>query len=139
MLDDILSRGGMNRCQPETLAMFARENPDELPTLLKLYRTDNSCEEIGRPSTAFDFFEEVSAIRSIRFARVRYDGVVRSWRAQRSKRSRAASWLEARPLARPELSRTARNIWSKLARSFIGAALWVRPQVLRAPFGNECH
>src|SRR3984893_3027499 len=131
LLDDILRGVHESLTKPETMAMIRAKIRDELPTLLKLYRTDKFLmNKIVASATAF--FEDVRSDPKHPF-RGEFDRMVLSFvdrlRSDRSYADRIAG-LKRDLLARPELGDLARNIWSN-ARSFIERSASGETQVLQ--------
>ena len=131
LLDDILRGVHESLTKPETMAMIRAKIRDELPTLLKLYRTDKFLmNKIVASATAF--FEDVRSDPKHPF-RGEFDRMVLSFvdrlGSDRSYADRIAG-LKRDLLARPELGDLARNIWSN-ARSFIERSASGETQVLQ--------
>jgi uncharacterized membrane-anchored protein YjiN (DUF445 family) len=119
LLDDMLRAVHQTMTQPETMAMIREKIRGELPTLLKLYRTDKFLmNKIVASATAF--FEEVRSDPKHPF-RGEFDRMVLSFVDRLSSDKSYADRIDGLKrdlLARPELGDLARNIWSN-ARVFI--------------------
>ncbi len=119
LLDDMLRAVHETMTQPETMAMIREKIRGELPTLLKLYRTDKFLmNKIVASATAF--FEEVRSDPNHPF-RGEFDRMVLSFVDRLSSDKGYADRIDGLKrdlLARPELGDLARNIWSN-ARAFI--------------------
>jgi uncharacterized membrane-anchored protein YjiN (DUF445 family) len=119
LLDDMLRAVHQTMTQPETMAMIREKIRGELPTLLKLYRTDKFLmNKIVASATAF--FEEVRSDPNHPF-RGEFDRMVLSFVDRLSSDKSYADRIDGLKrdlLARPELGDLARNIWSN-ARVFI--------------------
>jgi uncharacterized membrane-anchored protein YjiN (DUF445 family) len=119
LLDDMLRAVHQTMTQPETMAMIREKIRGELPTLLKLYRTDKFLmNKIVASATAF--FEEVRGDPNHPF-RGEFDRMVLSFVDRLSSDKSYADRIDGLKrdlLARPELGDLARNIWSN-ARAFI--------------------
>jgi uncharacterized membrane-anchored protein YjiN (DUF445 family) len=119
LLDDMLRAVHQTMTQPETMAMIREKIRGELPTLLKLYRTDKFLmNKIVASATAF--FEEVRSDPNHPF-RGEFDRMVLSFVDRLSSDKSYADRIDGLKrdlLARPELGDLARNIWSN-ARLFI--------------------
>jgi uncharacterized membrane-anchored protein YjiN (DUF445 family) len=131
LLDDILRGVHESLTKPETMAMIRAKIRDELPTLLKLYRTDKFLmNKIVASATAF--FEDVRNDPKHPF-RGEFDRMVLSFvdrlGSDRSYADRIDG-LKRDLLARPELGDLARNIWSN-ARSFFERSASGETQVLQ--------
>jgi uncharacterized membrane-anchored protein YjiN (DUF445 family) len=131
LLDDILRAAHESMTKPETMAMLRARIRDELPTLLKLYRTDKFLvKKLVASVTAF--FEEVRDDPKHPF-RGEFDRMVLSF-VDRLGNDRIYAeridGLKRDLLARPELGELARNIWSN-ARSFIERSAMGETQVLQ--------
>ena len=131
LLDDILRAVHESLTKAETMAMIREKIRSELPTLLKLYRTDKFLvNKIVASATAF--FEEVRGDPKHPF-RGEFDSMVLSFvdrlGSDRAYADRIAG-LKRDLLARPELADLARNIWSN-ARSFIERSASGETQVLQ--------
>ena len=119
LLDDILRALHQSLTEPETMALIREKIRGELPTLLKLYRTDRFLvNRIVASATAF--FEDVRNDPSHPF-RGEFDRMLLSFvdrlGSDRSYADRIDG-LKRDLLARPELGDLAKNIWSN-TRSFI--------------------
>ncbi len=119
LLDDLLGAVHGALTQPQTMAMIREKIRDELPTLLKFYRTDKFLlnKIVASAST---FFDEVRSDPEHPF-RGEFDRMVLSFvdrlESEPAYGERIAD-LKRDLLARPELGALAQNIWSN-ARSFI--------------------
>jgi uncharacterized membrane-anchored protein YjiN (DUF445 family) len=131
LLDDILRGVHQALTQPETLAMIRAKIRAELPTLLKLYRTDKFLvNKIVASATAF--FEEVRGDPKHPF-RGEFDRMLLSFVDRLGSDPSYAERIDGLKrdlLARPELGDLARNIWSN-ARSFIERSASGETQVLQ--------
>jgi uncharacterized membrane-anchored protein YjiN (DUF445 family) len=131
LLDDILRAVHQTLTQPETLAMVREKIRGELPTLLKLYRTDKFLvNRIVASVTAF--FEEVRNDPKHPF-RGEFDRMVLSFVDRLGTDPAYADRIDGLKrdlLARPELGDLARNIWSNL-RAFIERSASGETQVLQ--------
>ncbi len=131
LLDDILRAVHDSLTKAETMAMIREKIREELPTLLKLYRTDKFLmNKIVASASAF--FEEVRNDPKHPF-RGEFDRMVLSFvdklGSDRTYSDRIDG-LKRDLLARPELGDLARNIWSN-ARSFIERSASGEIQVLQ--------
>jgi uncharacterized membrane-anchored protein YjiN (DUF445 family) len=130
LLDDLLRGVHESLTKPETMAMIRAKIRNELPTLLKLYRTDKFLMN-KMVASATAFFEEVRSDPKHPF-RGEFDRMVLSF-VDRLGSDRAYSdridGLKRDLLARPELGDLARNIWSNV-RSFIERSASGESQVL---------
>ncbi|HXL13981.1 MAG TPA: DUF445 family protein [Bradyrhizobium sp.] len=130
LLDDILRAVHESMTKPETMAMLRAKIRDELPTLLKLYRTDKFLvKKLVASVTAF--FEEVRGDPKHPF-RGEFDRMVLSLVDRLGNDRTYAERIDGLKrdlLARPELGELARNIWSN-ARSFIERSAMGETQVL---------
>src|SRR5450755_244666 len=131
MLDDILRAVHQSLTKADTMAMIREKIRAELPTLLKLYRTDKFLvNKIVASATAF--FEEVRSDPKHPF-RGEFDSMVLTFvdrlGSDRSYADRIDG-LKRDLLARPELGDLARNIWSN-ARVFIERSASGESQVLQ--------
>src|ERR1700754_2333433 len=119
LLDDILRAVHQSLTQPETMAMIREKIRAELPTLLKLYRTDKFL--VNKiVASATSFFEEVSADPKHPF-RGEFDRMVLSFVDRLGSDRGYADRIDGLKrdlLARPELGDLVRNAWAN-ARSFI--------------------
>jgi uncharacterized membrane-anchored protein YjiN (DUF445 family) len=119
LLDDMLRAVHQSLTQAETMAMIREKIRGELPTLLKLYRTDKFLmNKIVASATAF--FEEVRRDPNHPF-RGEFDRMVLSFVDRLSSDKSYADrigGLKRDLLARPELGELARTVWSN-ARVFI--------------------
>jgi uncharacterized membrane-anchored protein YjiN (DUF445 family) len=119
LLDDLLGAVHGALTQPQTMAMIREKIRDELPTLLKFYRTDKFLlnKIVASAST---FFDEVRSDPEHPF-RGEFDRMVLTFvdrlESEPAYGERIAD-LKRDLLARPELGALAQNIWSN-ARSFI--------------------
>ncbi|MGB9114665.1 DUF445 domain-containing protein [Bradyrhizobium sp.] len=131
LLDDILRAVHQSLKQPETMAMIREKIRGELPTLLKLYRTDKFLvKKIVASATAF--FEEVRGDPDHPF-RGEFDRMVLSFVDRLGSDKSYADRIDGLKrdlLARPELADLARTIWSN-ARSFIERSASGESQVLQ--------
>jgi uncharacterized membrane-anchored protein YjiN (DUF445 family) len=131
LLDDLLRAVHQTLTQPETLAMVREKIRGELPTLLKLYRTDKFLvNRIVASATAF--FEEVRNDPKHPF-RGEFDRMVLSFVDRLGTDPAYAERIDGLKrdlLARPELGDLARNIWSNL-RAFIERSASGETQVLQ--------
>jgi uncharacterized membrane-anchored protein YjiN (DUF445 family) len=131
LLDDILRAVHESLTKPETMAMIREKIRGELPTLLKLYRTDKFLvNKIVASATAF--FEEVRSDPKHPF-RGEFDSMVLSFVDRLGSDKRYAdriAGLKRDLLARPELGDLARNAWSNV-RSFIERSASGETQVLQ--------
>ncbi|MBS0529608.1 MAG: DUF445 family protein, partial [Proteobacteria bacterium] len=119
LLDDLLGAVHGALTQPQTMAAIREKIRNELPTLLKLYRTDKFLlNKIVASASAF--FDEVRSDPEHPF-RGEFDRMVLSFvdrlETESSYAERIAD-LKRDLLARPELAALAQNIWSN-ARAFI--------------------
>jgi uncharacterized membrane-anchored protein YjiN (DUF445 family) len=131
LLDDILRAVHQSLTEPETMAMIREKIRAELPTLLKLYRTDKFLvKKIVASATAF--FDEVRSDPNHPF-RGEFDRMVLSFVDRLGSDKSYADRIDGLKrdlLARPELGDLARNIWSN-ARSFIERSAAGESQVLQ--------
>jgi uncharacterized membrane-anchored protein YjiN (DUF445 family) len=131
MLDDILRAVHQSLTKAETMAMIREKIRAELPTLLKLYRTDKFLvNKIVASATAF--FEEVRSDPKHPF-RGEFDSMVLSFVDRLGSDKSYADRIDGLKrdlLARPELGDLARNIWSN-ARVFIERSASGETQVLQ--------
>ena len=131
LLDDFMRVVHDTLTQAETMAMIREKVREQLPTLLKLYRTDKFLvNKIVASATAF--FEEVRRDPDHPF-RGEFDRMVLSLvdRIGTDKTyAERIDGLKRDLLARPELSDLARNIWSN-TRSFIERSASGETQVLQ--------
>ncbi len=131
LLDDMLQAVHQTMTQPETMAMIREKIRSELPTLLKLYRTDKFLmNKIVASATAF--FEEVRSDPNHPF-RGEFDRMVLSFVDRLSTDKSYADRIDGLKrdlLARPELGELARTIWSN-ARTFIERSASGESQVLQ--------
>ena len=131
LLDDMLQAVHQTMTQPETMAMIREKIRSELPTLLKLYRTDKFLmNKIVASATAF--FAEVRSDPNHPF-RGEFDRMVLSFVDRLSTDKSYAdriNGLKRDLLARPELGELARTIWSN-ARTFIERSASGESQVLQ--------
>src|SRR3979411_1684758 len=131
LLDDILRAVHESLTKAETMAMIREKIRGELPTLLKLYRTDKFLvNKIVASATAF--FDEVRNDPKHPF-RGEFDRMVLSFvdrlGSDRSYSDRIDG-LKRDLLARPELRDLARTLWSN-TRSFIERSASGETQVLQ--------
>jgi len=131
LLDDLMRIVHDTLTQPRTMAMIRAKVRSQLPTLLKLYRTDKFLvNKIVASATAF--FEEVRNDPKHPF-RGEFDSMVLSFVDRLGSDPSYAGRIDGLKrdlLARPELSDLARSIWSN-ARSFIERSASGETQVLR--------
>jgi uncharacterized membrane-anchored protein YjiN (DUF445 family) len=131
LLDDMLGAVHESLTKPETMAMFRAKIRAELPTLLKLYRTEKFLvKKIVASATAF--FEEVRGDPQHPF-RGEFDRMVLSFVDRLGSDPTYAERIDGLKrdlLARPELGELARHIWSN-ARSFIERSASGETQVLQ--------
>jgi uncharacterized membrane-anchored protein YjiN (DUF445 family) len=131
LLDDILRVVDQSLKQPETMAMVREKIRGELPTLLKLYRTDKFL--VNKiVASATSFFDEVRNDPAHPF-RGEFDRMVLSFVDRLGSDPAYAGRIDGLKrdlLARPELADMARNIWSN-ARSFIERSASGESQVLQ--------
>jgi uncharacterized membrane-anchored protein YjiN (DUF445 family) len=131
LLDDILRAVHQSLTKPETMTMIRAKIRDELPTLLKLYRTDKFLvKKIVASATAF--FDEVGRDPKHPF-RGEFDRMMLSFVDRLGSDPSYASRIDGLKrdlLARPELGELARNIWSN-ARLFIERSASGETQVLQ--------
>jgi uncharacterized membrane-anchored protein YjiN (DUF445 family) len=131
LLDDLMRVVHDTLTQAETMAMIREKVRSQLPTLLKLYRTDKFLvNKIVASATAF--FEEVRRDPNHPF-RGEFDRTVLSFVDRLGTDKTYAGRIEGLKrdlLARPELSDLARNIWSN-TRSFIERSASGETQVLQ--------
>lgn len=119
LLDDLLSAVHGALTQPQTMAAIREKIRDELPTLLKLYRTDKYLlNRIVKSATTF--FDEIRNDPAHPF-REEFDRMVLSFvdrlGTEPSYGARIAD-LKRDLLARPELGALVQTVWSNV-RSFI--------------------
>jgi uncharacterized membrane-anchored protein YjiN (DUF445 family) len=131
LLDDLLRAVHQSLTKAETMAMIREKIRGELPTLLKLYRTDKFL--VNKiVASATTFFDEVRNDPNHPF-RGEFDRMVLSFVDRlghdKSYADRIAG-LKRDLLARPELGDLARNIWSN-ARGFIERSASGESQVLQ--------
>ncbi|THD75452.1 MAG: DUF445 domain-containing protein [Bradyrhizobium sp.] len=131
LLDDFLHAVHQSLTQPETMAMIREKIRGELPTLLKLYRTDKFL--VNKiVASASTFFDEVRSDPNHPF-RGEFDRMVLSF-VDRLGHDKAYAdridGLKRDLLARPELGDLARNIWSN-AQLFIERSASGESQVLQ--------
>src|SRR5471032_3208954 len=131
LLDDILRGVHESLTKAETMAMIREKIRGELPTLLKLYRTDKFLvNKIVASATAF--FEDVRGDPKHPF-RGEFDRLVLSFVDRLGSDPTYADRIDGLKrdlLARPELGDLARNIWSN-TRSFIERSASGETQVLQ--------
>src|SRR5665213_4055305 len=131
LLDDILRVVHQSLTQPETMAMIREKVRGELPTLLKLYRTDKFL--VNKiVASATTFFDEVRGDPNHPF-RGEFDRMVLSFVDKLGTDKSYADRIDGLKrdlLARPELTDLARNVWSN-ARSFIERSASGESQVLQ--------
>jgi uncharacterized membrane-anchored protein YjiN (DUF445 family) len=131
LLDDLLDGVHRSLTKPETMAMIREKIRAELPTLLKLYRTDKFLmNKIVASATAF--FEEVRSDPNHPF-RGEFDRMVLSFVDRLGSDKSYADRIDGLKrdlLARPELGELARTMWSN-ARVFIERSASGESQVLQ--------
>jgi uncharacterized membrane-anchored protein YjiN (DUF445 family) len=131
LLDDILGVIHQSLTQPETMTLIRTKIRDELPTLLKLYRTDKFL--VNRiVASATSFFEDVRNDPHHPF-RGEFDRMLLTFVDRLGNDPAYAGRideLKRELLARPELGDLARNIWSN-ARSFIERSAAGETQILQ--------
>jgi uncharacterized membrane-anchored protein YjiN (DUF445 family) len=131
LLDDILRLVHQSLTQPETMAMIREKIRGELPTLLKLYRTDKFL--VNKiVASATTFFDEVRNDPNHPF-RGEFDRMVLSFVDRLGTDKTYADRIDGLKrdlLARPELTDLARNIWSN-ARVFLERSASGESQVLQ--------
>jgi len=131
LLDDILRVVDQSLKQPETMAMVREKIRGELPTLLKLYRTDKFL--VNKiVASATSFFDEVRNNPAHPF-RGEFDRMVLTFVDRLGSDPAYAGRIDGLKrdlLARPELADLARNIWSNV-RSFIERSASGESQVLQ--------
>ena len=131
LLDDLMRIVHDTLTQARTMAMIRAKVRSQLPTLLKLYRTDKFLvNKIVASATAF--FEEVRNDPKHPF-RGEFDSMVLSFVDRLGSDPAYAGRIDGLKrdlLARPELSDLARNIWSN-TRSLIERSASGETQVLR--------
>jgi uncharacterized membrane-anchored protein YjiN (DUF445 family) len=136
LLDDLLVAVHGALEQPETMAAFRQKIRDELPTLLKLYRTDAFLVKKILAS-AKAFFDEVRTNPNHPF-RGEFDRMVLSFVDRMATDPNYTSRLDSLKqdlLARPELGDLARNVWSN-AKSFIEKSASGESTVLQHHLAN---
>jgi uncharacterized membrane-anchored protein YjiN (DUF445 family) len=131
LLDDILRAVHETLTRAETMAMIREKIRAELPTLLKLYRTDKFL--VNKiVASATTFFEEVRNDPKHPF-RGEFDRMVLSFVDRLGSDPSYADRIDGLKrdlLARPELGELARNAWAN-ARSFIERSASGESQVLQ--------
>jgi uncharacterized membrane-anchored protein YjiN (DUF445 family) len=131
LLDDILRMVHQSLTQPETMAMIREKVRGELPTLLKLYRTDKFL--VNKiVASATTFFDEVRNDPNHPF-RGEFDRMVLSFVDKLGTDKTYADRIDGLKrdlLARPELTDLARNVWSN-ARGFLERSASGESQVLQ--------
>jgi uncharacterized membrane-anchored protein YjiN (DUF445 family) len=131
LLDDILRVVHQTLTQPETLATIRAKIRGELPTLLKLYRTDKFLvNRIVASATAF--FEEVRNDPQHPF-RGEFDRMILSFVDRLGSDQNFSARIDGFKrdlLARPELGDLARNLWSNM-QSFIERSASGESQILQ--------
>ena len=136
LLDDLMRIVHDTLTQARTMAMIRAKVRQQLPTLLKLYRTDKFLvNKIVASASAF--FEEVRNDPKHPF-RGEFDAMVLSFVDRLGSDPAYAGRIDGLKrdlLARPELSDLARNIWSN-TRSFIERSASGETQVLRHHLGG---
>jgi uncharacterized membrane-anchored protein YjiN (DUF445 family) len=131
LLDDMLRAVHDSMTRPETMAMIREKIRGELPTLLKLYRTDKFLVK-KMVASATAFFDEVRSDPKHPF-RGEFDSMVLSFVDRLGSDRTYADRIDGLKrdlLARPELGDLARNIWSNV-RSFIERSASGETQVLQ--------
>jgi uncharacterized membrane-anchored protein YjiN (DUF445 family) len=131
LLDDMLRAVHDSMTRPETMAMIREKIRCELPTLLKLYRTDKFLVK-KMVASATAFFDEVRSDPKHPF-RGEFDSMVLSFVDRLGSDRTYADRIDGLKrdlLARPELGDLARNIWSNV-RSFIERSASGETQVLQ--------
>jgi uncharacterized membrane-anchored protein YjiN (DUF445 family) len=136
LLDDLLRAIHQTLTEPETVKVIRAKIRDELPTLLKLYRTDKFL--VNRiVASATTFFEEVRGDPQHPF-RGEFDRMVLSFIDRLSGDPGYAGRIDTLKrdlLARPELTDLARKAWSDL-RSFVDRSAAGETQVLQHHLAN---
>jgi uncharacterized membrane-anchored protein YjiN (DUF445 family) len=131
LLDDILRVVHQSLTQPETMAMIREKVRGELPTLLKLYRTDKFL--VNKiVASATTFFDEVRGDPNHPF-RGEFDRMVLSFVDKLGTDKSYADRIDGLKrdlLARPELTDLARNVWAN-ARVFLERSASGESQVLQ--------
>jgi uncharacterized membrane-anchored protein YjiN (DUF445 family) len=131
LLDDILGVIHQSLTQPETMALIRAKIRDELPTLLKLYRTDKFL--VNKiVASATSFFEEVRNDPRHPF-RGEFDRMLLTFVDRLGSDPAYAGRIDGLKrdlLARPELGDLARNVWSNV-RSFIERSAAGETQILQ--------
>ena len=131
LLDDILRAVHDSLTKAETMAMIREKIREELPTLLKLYRTDKFLMN-KIVASASSFFEEVREDPNHPF-RGEFDRMVLSFVDRLGSDQGYADRIDGLKrdlLARPELGDLARTIWSN-ARTYIERSASGETQVLQ--------
>lgn len=136
LLDDLLTAVHGALTQPETMTAFRAKVRDELPTLLKLYRTDAFLvKKIMASATAF--FDDVRSDPNHPF-RGEFDRMVLSFVDRLASEPAYAGRLDELKrdfLARPELSDLARNLWANV-KTFIEKSAAGESTVLQHHLAN---
>ena len=136
MLDGLLRVIHDSLTQPDTIAAIREKVRNELPSLLKLYRTDAFLvKKIVASATAF--LDEVRSDPDHPF-RGEFDRMILSFADQLEREPAHAdriAGLKRDLLARPELGRLAGNIWSN-AKSFIERSAAGESTILQNHFAN---
>ena len=136
LLDDLLTAVHGALTQPETMTAFRAKVRDELPTLLKLYRTDAFLvKKIMASATAF--FDDVRNDPKHPF-RGEFDRMVLSFVDRLASEPAYAGRLDELKrdlLARPELSDLARNVWANV-KTFIEKSAAGESTVLQHHLAN---
>jgi len=136
LLDDLLTAVHGALSQPETMTAFRAKLRDELPTLLRFYRTDAFLVKRILAS-ASAFFDEVRADPQHPF-RSEFDRMVLSLVDKMSSDPAYAAHLDdfkRSLLARPELGGLAQSIWSQ-AKAFIERSASGESSVLQHHLAN---
>jgi uncharacterized membrane-anchored protein YjiN (DUF445 family) len=136
MLDGLLRVIHDSLTQPDTIAAIREKVRDELPSLLKLYRTDAFLvKKIVASATAF--LDEVRSDPRHPF-RGEFDRMVLSFADQLEREQGHAdriAGLKRDLLARPELGRLAETVWSN-AKSFIERSATGESTILQNHLAN---
>src|SRR5579872_362558 len=131
LFDDILRTAHQSLTEPNTMAMIREKVRAELPTLLRLYRTDKFLvNKMAASVTAF--FEEVRADRKHPF-RGEFDRTVLSFVDRLGSDKSYADRIDGLKrdlLARPEVAELVRTIWSN-TRNFLERSASGESQLLQ--------